>query len=73
MMLKPDLFRSKKAVLTAIGLALIAGTTVAQTVPNEPIQWDKRRLDQLERMVRRVDRSLNQANAAGEPQMRASK
>ena len=67
MMLKPDLFRSKKAVLTAIGLALIAGTTVAQTVPNEPIQWDKRRLDQLERMVRRVDRALNQSSAAGEP------
>tara|TARA_R110002124_G_scaffold283253_1_gene459091 strand:- start:1732 stop:2583 length:852 start_codon:yes stop_codon:yes gene_type:complete len=67
MTLKPDLFRSKKAVLTAIGLALIAGTTVAQTVPNEPIQWDKRRLEQLERTVRRVDRALNQASAAGEP------
>ena len=66
-MLKFDLFRSKKAVLTAIGLALIAGTTVAQTVPNEPIQWDKRRLEQLERTVRRVDRALNQASAAGEP------
>tara|TARA_R110002051_G_scaffold64445_3_gene117536 strand:+ start:75 stop:914 length:840 start_codon:yes stop_codon:yes gene_type:complete len=67
MTLKPDLFRSKKAVLTAIGLALIAGTTVAQTVPSEPIQWDKRRLENLERTVRRVDRALNQASAAGEP------
>ena len=66
-MLKSDLFRSKKAVLTAIGLALIAGTTVAQTVPSEPIQWDKRRLENLERTVRRVDRALNQASAAGEP------
>jgi len=66
-MLKSDLFRSKKAVLTAIGLALIAGTTVAQTVTPEPIQWDKRRLENLERTVRRVDRALNQASAAGEP------
>ena len=66
-MLKSDLFRSKKAVLTAIGLALIAGTTVAQTVPSEPIQWDKRRLENLERTVRRVDRALNQASTAGEP------
>lgn len=67
MTLKPDLFRSKKAVLTAIGLALIAGTTLAQTATPEPIQWDKRRLENLERTVRRVDRALNQASAAGEP------
>ena len=67
MTLKPDLFRSKTAVLTAVGLALIAGTTVAQTVPTEPIQWDKRRLEQLERTVRRVDRALTQSSAAGEP------
>lgn len=67
MMLKPELFRSKKVVLTAVGLALIAGTTFAQSASNEPIQWDKRRLEQLERTVRRVDRALNQASAAGEP------
>jgi len=67
MTLKPDMFRSKTFVLTAIGVVLIAGTTFAQTVPNEPIQWDKRRLEQLERTVRRVDRALNQASAAGEP------
>jgi TolA-binding protein len=67
MTLKLDLFRSKKAVLTAIGLALIAGTTLAQTATPEPIQWDKRRLEQLERNVRRIDRALNQASAAGEP------
>ena len=27
MTLKPDLFRSRKTILTAIGLVLIAGTT----------------------------------------------
>ncbi len=60
-------FRSRAAVMTAIGLTLIGGATVAQTVPMEPIQWDKRRLDQLDRNVRRIERALTQRNAAGQP------
>lgn len=58
---------ARSVVLTAVGLTLIGGTVVAQTVPMEPIQWDKRRLDQLDRNVRRLERALTQRNAAGQP------
>lgn len=58
---------SKSAAMTAIGLTLIGGAVVAQTVPMEPVQWDKRRLDQLDRNVRRLERALTQRNAAGQP------
>ncbi|MFK0300127.1 tol-pal system protein [Brevundimonas sp. NPDC090276] len=58
---------SKSAALTAIGLTLIGGTVVAQVAPMEPVQWDKRRLDQLDRNVRRLERALTQRNAAGQP------
>ena len=65
----PPALRSKNALVTALGVVLIAGTTtvVAQTTPMEPIQWDKRRLDQLDRNVRRLERALTQRNAAGQP------
>jgi TolA-binding protein len=65
----PPALRSKNALVTALGVALILGTTtvVAQTTPMEPIQWDKRRLDQLDRNVRRIERALTQRNAAGQP------
>lgn len=69
-MLKPLLkFRSPKVLAAALGLALVAGGTVvvAQTAPLEPIQWDRRRLDQLDRNVRRLERALTQRNAAGQP------
>jgi len=55
------------AATTVIGFALIAGVTIAQTAPMEPIQWDKRRLDQLDRNVRRLERAVTQRNAAGQP------
>ncbi|WP_313104666.1 tol-pal system protein [Brevundimonas sp.] len=58
---------SKSAALTAIGLTLIGGAVVAQVTPMEPVQWDKRRLDQLDRNVRRLERALTQRNAAGQP------
>ena len=58
---------SKSAALTAIGLTLIGGAVVAQVAPMEPVQWDKRRLDQLDRNVRRLERALTQRNAAGQP------
>src|SRR5690606_16964829 len=58
---------AKPAVLTAIGLTLIGGAVVAQVQPMELVQWDKRRLDQLDRNVRRLERALTQRNAAGQP------
>src|SRR5688500_3032191 len=65
----PPALRSKNALVTVLGVVLIAGTTtvVAQTAPMEPIQWDKRRLEQLDRNVRRLERALTQRNAAGQP------
>lgn len=63
----PAPLRTRNAVLTAVGIALIAGTVVAQTAPLEPVQWDKRRLDQLDRNVRRLERAVTQRNAAGQP------
>lgn len=66
-MLKLPFRLTKSAAMTAIGLTLIGGAVVAQTVPMEPVQWDKRRLDQLDRNVRRLERALTQRNAAGQP------
>jgi|APAra7269097235_1048549.scaffolds.fasta_scaffold01080_20 TolA-binding protein len=65
----PSALRTRKVVITALGVVMIAGTTtvVAQTTPMEPIQWDKRRLDQLDRNVRRLERAVTQRNAAGQP------
>jgi TolA-binding protein len=65
----PSALRSRNALITALGVILIAGTTtvVAQTAPMEPVQWDKRRLDQLDRNVRRLERAVTQRNAAGQP------
>lgn len=61
-------FRLTKTVaMTAIGLMLVGGAAVAQTVPMEPVQWDKRTLDRLDRNVRRLERALTQRNAAGQP------
>ena len=61
--------RSRKAMAALVGVALIGGGTVvvAQTAPQEPIQWDRRRLEQLDRNVRRIERALTQRNAAGQP------
>ena len=56
------------AAVAAIGLSLIGGSAIAQQVaPMEPIQWDKRALDRLDRNVRRMERALTQRNAAGQP------
>ncbi|WP_420480285.1 tol-pal system protein [Brevundimonas sp. FT23028] len=65
----PNALRTRNALITAVGVVMIAGTTtvVAQTTPMEPIQWDKRRLDQLDRNVRRLERAVTQRNAAGQP------
>ncbi len=60
---------TRTALATVLGVLAITGTTVvvAQTAPMEAIQWDKRRLDQLDRNVRRLERALTQRNAAGQP------
>ena len=65
----PSALRTRKALLTGLGVVMIAGTTtvVAQTAPMEAVQWDKRRLDQLDRNVRRLERAVTQRNAAGQP------
>lgn len=60
--------RARAVVLTALGLTLVTGgVVVAQTQPLPAIQWDARRLDQLDRNVRRLERALTQRNAAGQP------
>lgn len=68
-MLKLPHLLTKSALATVLGALAIAGTTVvvAQTAPMEAIQWDKRRLDQLDRNVRRLERAVTQRNAAGQP------
>lgn len=58
---------SRNALMTALGVSLIAGAVVAQSVPTEPIVWDKRRLDQLDRNVRKLERAIYQSNASGQP------
>lgn len=58
---------SRNALVTALGVTFIAGMAVAQNPPTEPIVWDKRRLDQLDRNVRKLERALYQRNAAGQP------
>ena len=66
-MLKLPFRLTRTAAMTAIGLTLIGGAVVAQVAPMEAVQWDKRRLDQLDRNVRRLERALTQRNAAGQP------
>ena len=65
----PASLRTRNALISVLGVVLIAGTTtvVAQTAPLEPVQWDKRRLEQLDRNVRRLERAVTQRNAAGQP------
>lgn len=61
--------RSRKLLAAGLGVLLVGGGTVvvAQTAPMEPIQWDRRRLEQLDRNVRRLERAVTQRNAAGQP------
>lgn len=67
--------RLRAVSAAALGLSLIAGALAAggavawQAQPNimERTQWDNRRLEQLDRNVRRLERALTQRNAAGQP------
>lgn len=69
MTLKLSFTRTRAFAATAIGVVLIAGGAVAQQAPQimEQTQWDNRRLEQLDRNVRRLERALTQRNAAGQP------
>ena len=53
--------------LAAVSVAVIGGTVVAQTQPLPAIQWDARRLDNLDRNVRRLERAITQRNNQGDP------
>lgn len=59
--------RLPKALATGLGVALIGGVVIAQTPPPPPIAWDERRLERLDRNVRKLERALTQRNAAGDP------
>ena len=67
-MKSPISFRN--IALATVGLVLIGGAVVAQTQPLPAIQWDVRRLDNLDRNVRRLERALLQRNnQVGEPML----
>ena len=56
------------AVAGAVALGgLVGGVAVSQTQNLPAIEWDVRRLDTLDRNVRRLERALTQRNAVGQP------
>jgi hypothetical protein len=64
--LVPTLALTLTAALGAIVIS--GGPALAQTqVQPPPIAWDERRLERLDRNVRRLERALTQRNAAGDP------
>lgn len=66
---KLSFLRTRAFAMTAVAIVLAAGAAVAQQAPQimERTQWDNRRLEQLDRNVRRLERALTQRNAAGQP------
>lgn len=60
-------FSFRNIALGGVALGLVAGAVVAQTQPQPAIQWDVRRLDNLNRNVQRLERALLQRNAQGVP------
>ena len=59
--------RTRAALLAGVGLSLAAGVVVSQTQPLPAVEWDVRRLDTLDRNVRRLERALTQRNSVGQP------
>ncbi|CAN5205904.1 hypothetical protein BH10PSE2_BH10PSE2_25540 [soil metagenome] len=61
----------RKVLLTTAALGLLAcgaaGVAMSQTQALPPVQWDNRRLDQLDRNVRRLEQAVTQRNAVGQP------
>jgi TolA-binding protein len=60
-------FSFRNITLAVVGLCFVGGAVIAQTQPLPAIQWDVRRLDNLDRNVRRLERALTQRNSQGEP------
>jgi len=60
-------------VLAALVCGATSGGALAQTRPQgqtqplPPVQWDNRRLDTLDRNVRRLERAVTQRNSQGQP------
>lgn len=54
-------------LLAALACTVMGEVAVAQTAPLPPVQWDNRRLDQLDRNVRRLERAVTQRNSQGQP------
>lgn len=62
MMKLPSFLRTRSAAVVAIGLTLVGGTVVAQTVPQEAIVWDTRALNRLTDSVRRLESRIARLN-----------
>ncbi len=62
-----SLLNVRNIALAVVGLGVLGGAVVAQTQPLPAIQWDVRRLDNLDRNVRRLERALTQRNSQSEP------
>lgn len=60
-------FSFRNIALATVGVGLIGGVVIAQTQPLPAIQWDVRRLDNLDRNVRRLERAIMQRNNQGVP------
>jgi TolA-binding protein len=58
----------RNLLLAATGLCIVGGgVAVSQVQPLAPVEWDARRLDTLDRNVRRLERAVTQRNAVGQP------
>jgi TolA-binding protein len=58
----------RNLLLATVGLCVVGGgIAVSQTQPLAPVEWDARRLDTLDRNVRRLERAVTQRNAVGQP------
>jgi len=58
----------RNLLLATVGVCLLGGgIAVSQTQPLAPVEWDNRRLDTLDRNVRRLERAVTQRNAVGQP------
>lgn len=58
---------ARNILLGGVAVSLLAGVAVSQVAPLQAVEWDVRRLDTLDRNVRRLERALTQRNAAGQP------
>jgi TolA-binding protein len=62
-----SLITFRTLILAIVGCGLVGGAAVAQTAPLPAVQWDNRRLDTLDRNVRRLERAVTQRNSQGQP------